>query len=145
MRWAAFLVMPMTLLLGGCSYAYDIVASIQGGKVTFRADADRPKLFAPNACVTWFRVSKYDEQSQTENVVWSFEPRNARQTGNACVAEYPITYGVVPSAAREPVPAQPLRAGVRYEIEARGPGIDGSGAFTLRQVLVLENLPAPVG
>ena len=142
MRPAAFVVLASVLLLGGCTYTYAIVASVEGGRVTFRPDSGRPKLLAPDACITRFSVTAYDAESKTEDIVWSFEPPESHGS-NSCIADFPITYGSVPPATYEAVPAQPLREGIRYEVRATGPGITGGGAFNVRRMPILENLGSP--
>jgi hypothetical protein len=128
MRTLTALVLSSMLMLGGCTYRYSIKATLAEGTVIFHPDGQR--LFGPRACITWFTVAAEGEE------VWAFGPPASQ--GNRCIADFPLTYGALPAGAVQAAPPKPIREGAVYVVEARGPGITGTGRFLVRRALVLD-------
>jgi hypothetical protein len=140
------------LMLGGCSYSYDILAKMIDGRLTFVVS---PNSFRkPASCLTMVMVAQ-DPQSdgQTgpngegevghEGIVWWDE------VGRECSTRFPVTYGVrlagsprsLEAAARQ-IDAKPLRPGIIYEVHiTSGSTGYGVGRFRLVPNGGVENIP----
>ncbi|WP_148291517.1 hypothetical protein [Brevundimonas abyssalis] len=150
------LVITSFLLLGGCSYAYDILATMIDGQLTFIVDpSSRTK---PSSCLTMIVVSAQDRQRRMEaqpgddaqpvntGVVWW------NRVGYDCETHFPVTYGVPlageprsPEQADYEVEAKPLTPGVIYEVGATAGATGyGGGRFRLTGDGRVENIPRHV-
>lgn len=147
------LAMTSVLLLGGCSYAYDILATMIDGRLTFIVDPDSPSR--PSSCLTRITVAARDLQGRSEagpgdnarlvdaGVVW----RNG--VGFDCKTRFPVVYGVplegepaAPEQAGRDVTARRLIPGVVYEVSATAGATGyGGGRFRLTADGGVENLP----
>lgn len=144
------------LLLGGCSYAYDILATMIDGRLTFIVDPNsRTK---PSSCLTTIIVSAQDRERRVEadpgddaelvnaGVVWW------NSVGYDCRTRFPVTYGVPlagePTSAEQAgheVEAKQLAPGVIYEVTATAGATGyGGGRFRLTGNGTVENLPRNV-
>lgn len=147
------LAVASLLLLGGCSYAYGILATIVEGRLTFVVDPNsRPKL---SSCLTRITVAAQDRQGRAEaapgdnaelvkaGVVWW------NSVGYDCETRFPVAYGVAlsgdprtPEQAEREVAAKQLIPGVVYEVSATvGATGYGGGMFRLTADGGVENLP----
>lgn len=141
------------LMLGGCSYTYDILATMIDGRLTFVVDpSSRSK---PSSCLTTIIVSAQDRQSRVKaapsdnaqlasaGVVWW------NSVGYDCETRFPVAYGVplageprTPEQAGREVAAKQLTAGVIYEVSATAGATGyGGGRFRLTAEGEVENLP----
>lgn len=147
------LVIACVLLLGGCSYAFDVLARMIDGRLTFVAD---PKSRSkPSSCLTTITVMAQDRQGRAEA-----EPSDNAQMVNAgvvwwnsvgydCKTHFPVVYGVplagdpnISAQAEREVVAKQLIPGVVYEVTAvSGATGYGGGRFRLTAGGEVENLP----
>jgi hypothetical protein len=148
------LAMASLLLLGGCSYAYGILATLVEGRLTFIVDpSSRPK---PQSCLTRITVAAQDPQNRAEaapgdnaqmvnaGVMWW------NSVGYDCETRFPIAYGIplsgdarTPEQAEREVAAKQLIPGVVYEVSATvGATGYGGGRFRLTADGRVENLPS---
>lgn len=100
------LLITSLLLLGGCSYAYDILATMIDGRLTFIVDPN--SRAEPSSCLTRITVVAQDRQVRSEA-----EPGDNAQLVNAgvvwwnsvgydCKTRFPVVYGVPLAGSREP-------------------------------------------
>ena len=144
------------LLLSGCSYAYEILATMIDGRLTFIVDPRSQTK--PSSCLTTIIVSAQDRQRRVEanpgddaglvnaGVVWW------NSVGYDCQTRFPVTYGVPlageprsPEEAPYEVEAKRLTPGVIYEVAATAGATGyGGGRFRLTGNGTVENLPRNV-
>ena len=148
------LVITGVLLLGGCSYTYDILATMIDGRLTFVVD---PRSRArPSSCLTTIIVSEQDRQGRvparpgdnaglvSHGVVWWNSVGHDR-----CETRFPVAYGVplagspaTPEQADREVAAKPLIPGVIYEVSASAGATGyGGGRFRLTADGKVESFP----
>lgn len=156
MLWPRALIIASVFLLGGCSYTYDILATMVDGRLTFIVDpASRSK---PSACLTTIIVSAQDREHRVEaepgdnnglvnaGVVWW------NSVGYECETRFPVTYGVplageprTPEQVEREVAAKQLTPGVIYEVMASAGATGyGGGRFRLTGNGTVENIPRKV-
>jgi hypothetical protein len=128
LRLAQCLLLPTVLM--GCSYRYEVKATERNGKIVFEPEKDRG-----SGCLSNFEV-----KDQNGKLVWKIDA--GEYLPPPCVDKFPLVYGVVPKGMAEPVHAEPLRAGVRYRIDAWD-GDTYFGAFKFRAGIVVENIDQP--
>jgi len=147
------LIIASVFLLSGCSYTYDILATMIDGRLTFIID---PKSRSkPSACLTTIMVSAQDRDRRVEaepgdnnglinaGVVWW------NSVGYDCETRFPVTYGVplaggprTPEQVEREVAAKQLAPGVIYEVVATAGATGyGGGRFRLTEDGRVENLP----
>ena len=143
-------------MLGGCSYTYDILATMIDGKLAFVVDPKSPSK--PSSCLTTITVAAQDRQSRVRA-----EPNDNVQLVNAgvvwwnsvgyeCSTRFPVTYGIPlageprsPEQVNREVHAKPLTPGVIYEVVVvSGATGYGGGRFRLTASGGVENLPQRV-
>lgn len=116
-RTVALLLLP--LLLTSCSYAYDVLAVVRGGKIVLMVD---PKSHKQPTCLHFVEV-----RSDVE-MLWR---ESAGDNGN-CANNFPIAYGVEFKGKPAHVLAKPLRRGVVYTVNAVSPASGyGEGKFII--------------
>jgi hypothetical protein len=150
------LIIASVFLLGGCSYTYDILATMIDGRLTFIVDPDSRSK--PSACLTTIIVSAQDRERRVEaepgennglvnaGVVWW------NSVGYECETRFPVTYGVplageprTPEQVEREVAAKQLTPGVIYEVTATAGATGyGGGRFRLTGNGTVENLPRKV-
>lgn len=139
------------LMLGSCSFGYDLVARVDGGRIVFDASDARPGWFFGELCVSGVHVTSDeetgvlpepgDDEALVTNgrAAWWVE-----ENANQCMESLPIAYGRTPAHSRVRVAAKPLKPGVVYRVSTGGHGGYGSGRFRLSRDGRVENLgPSP--
>lgn len=137
------MILAGLLMLGGCSYIYDIVAVMIDGRLAFVVDQNSQ---SKPSCLTRVEVREVRARGDSDLSVWE-----AGQPG-ACENPFPIFYGqpilgeaVSPNQALPTVSAKPLQIGVIYEVSASSS--EGSGYAVTRFRLIesgrVENLGMP--
>ena len=139
------------LALGSCSYTYDLLAVVIGGRLAFIVDPSSDRK--PN-CIRSIDVSvdkggphakpaKGDEELSVTNggVYWQ-KTFNVGSYPNP----FPVFYGAplkgVPSRDVGSVEAKPLHVGVLYEVTAESSGSGyGGGWFRITEERRVENFP----
>lgn len=143
MHLRAFVVLCLALLLSGCSYSYDLLATMIGGRVAFVVD---PTSDRKSDCINAITV-EMDDPTQGRDAVG--EERWFEQTSYNCDNPFPILYGV-PLKGGPPesgpqyatVKPKPLKVGVIYSVSTTtGATGSGGGRFRLRADGTVENLP----
>jgi hypothetical protein len=117
-RTGAFAAMAMLSLSGCQPPEYTVLASKNGSTISFTGSD------ASNSLLAWGDDGIYAEDftvyaGQTE--IWAI--RRMPATGCRSTDDgdpYPVTYGITPRCWVEAIPAQRLRSGVVYRIEADG-------------------------
>lgn len=135
MRIAArILAVAGLILLGSCSYTFDIEARMIDGKVTFVVAPDS-RSKPGNSCVGTIMVA------DDEGIVWQ------DHVGQPCATRFPVVYGLPLRGVADPEFAdlktgpRPLRTGVVYDVMANvGIGY-GEGRFRLTEDGRVETLP----
>lgn len=132
---------PLTMLLGGCSYSYDVLAVVRAGQIVFIVD---PKSPSSASCIRRIEVAAVGERSS----VW----RESVDYDDDCANKFPVSYGVSFKGRHQPewptIKASPLRRGVIYEVgTTTGATGYGAGRFIIRSDGRVENLawPEPSG
>jgi hypothetical protein len=146
------LVIAIVLVLGGCSYSYDILATMIDGRLTFIVDPNSRSK--PSSCLTTIVVAAQDREHPVEaepgdnvglvdaGIVWW------NSVGYECETRFPVTYGVplaggpiTPEEVEREVAAKQLTPGVVYEVVASAGIGHGGGRFRLTAAGEVENLP----
>ena len=131
-------ILPLAVVLGSCSYLYDVVAVLQDGRVAF---AVAPDSRQQPECLRRVEVVA-EEQSQT---VW----RESVSHEDACANRFPLVYGQRLSGQHQQggspdTSPQSLQRGIVYEIvTTSGSTGYGGGRFVIRADGGIENLPYP--
>ena len=147
------LAVASILFLGGCSYDYDILATMIDGRLTFVVDPH--SRARPSSCLTKITVETQDRQGRVEAEPGdNVQPVNASvvwlsSVGYNCKTRFPVTYGIPLAGRPRPgelpdrqVAAKQLSPGIIYEVWATvGATGYGSGRFRLTADGVVENLP----
>ncbi|MGH6614183.1 hypothetical protein [Sphingomonas sp.] len=129
------------LLLGSCSYTYELLATVINGRLAFVVDPTSRKT---PTCINAIDVVAHDEARAREapgddpsligsGTFWS------ERVGFDCVDQFPILYGALlkgrprlTDQQRGSVAAKPLRIGVIYDvIVVTGATGYGGGAFRI--------------
>ena len=167
MRPSGYLALPFLLTLSGCSYSYDILAVVIGGRLAFMVD---PRSERSPDCLNAIEVQTDEEANATPEPGDDFT-RVAygtywyQRASYKCKTPFPIFYGSAlkggppeDSGVVENLPAsedetgmlarpdfvkpKPLRVGVVYRISTTtGSTGYGGGAFRIRPNRTVENLP----
>jgi len=132
-RTAAFSL--LAVLLGGCSYRYEVLAVVRGGQIAFIVD---PKSSSSPSCIR--RIEIFGDSRRAP--VW----RESVDYDDDCANEFPVAYGTQFRGRHQQewptISAQPLRPGVVYEvITTSGATGYGGGRFVLKADGSVENLP----
>lgn len=151
MSLARILIVASVLLLSGCSYTFDILATMVDGRLTFIVDPQSARK--PSSCLTNISVTVDDRPSlpttQSDDEAQAFEQGYAwwNAVGYECGTRFPITYGV--PLVGEPrsefadieVAARPLEPGVIYRVNATSGSTGyGEGRFKLSASGGVENV-----
>jgi len=143
MRSRALGVTCLALLLTGCSYSYELLASIIGGRLAFIVDqaSDRE----PD-CINAITVEMDDPAHGSDP---PGEEHWFERASYDCKNPFPIFYGVAlkggppengPQYAT--VSAKPLKVGIIYTVSTTSGATGyGGGRFRLRANGSVENLP----
>lgn len=138
------------VLLSSCSYAYDILAVVQHGRLMFVVD---PKSRNHPSCLREIEVTvrsdhgataaSGDDESRVDHGTFWFE---SVDYADGCANTYPLPYGSSLSGKalsdRGKVTPKPLRREVEYDVRATtGATGYGSGQFILHRNGRVENLP----
>ncbi|MET3435812.1 hypothetical protein [Sphingomonas sp. 1185] len=137
MRKLGQIAIGFALMLGGCSYGYDVMALSGSGGVQF---AIAPGSRHSPSCVRLIEVYAIDESVP----VW----RDSVVYDDDCANMFPVAYGAALQGRHEPewpvIPAKPLRPGIVYEVHTTtGATGYGGGRFRIRPDGSIENV-APV-
>ena len=167
MRLSRYLTVPFALALSGCSYSYDLLAVVIGGRLAFIVD---PRSARSPDCLNVIEVQTDEEANATA------EPSDDltrvgygtywyERVSYGCKNPFPVFYGSAlkggppeDSGVVEALPAsegqtgtharpdhvkpKPLKVGVVYRIRTTtGATGYGSGAFRIRPNRTVENLP----
>ena len=122
------------MLLGGCSYSYEVLAVARGGQIAFIVD---PKSSSSPSCIR--RIEVYGDGERAP--VW----RESVDYEDDCANEFPVAYGTRFKGRHQQewptISAQPLRPGVVYEVStATGATGYGGGRFVIKADGRVENL-----
>lgn len=125
MRLVRMSAVTLLLCLCGCSYSYDVVASVENGQVVFRSASQHSH--APD-CLRRIEVYSIVERK----TVW----RDSVDYDDDCANEFPVTYGVRLKGKKQPewptIPAIRLQIGSEYEVSTTtGATGYGGGRFHL--------------
>ena len=125
----------LAILLGSCSYSYDLIAAIRNGQIVIDVD---PAASQHPACLRRIEVSAEDsrEAAWLESVSYNED----------CANKFPLPYGYRLRGKHLPdsreVAAKPLRREIVYEVNATtGATGYGGGRFVIHADGRLENLP----
>lgn len=149
-----WLLLPLLpLVLGSCSYTYDLKAIVIGGRLAFVVDPKSPR---DASCLNGISViasgeakakaAPGDDISRVKYGTFWYE-----RLDYDCADEFPILYGQRFKGKRTPlgqvievVAAKPLRVGIVYEVTSTtGAGGYGGGAFKIMPDHTVLNVPAP--
>ena len=126
---------PLTMLLGGCSYSYDVLAVVRAGQIVFIVD---PKSPSSASCIRRIEVAAVGERSS----VW----RESVDYDDDCANKFPVSYGVSFKGRHQPewptIKASPLRRGVIYEV---GTTTGATGSVLMSGVNLHGGVAATVG
>lgn len=127
MRAKTIIVVLLSVALGGCSYEYDIIATVRDGRIVFVVD---PESSHAPSCVRRVEVSVVGAR----DYAW----RESVDYDDACADKFPIVYGVSFKGSNQPewpaIPAKLLRRGVTYEVSTTtGATGYGAGRFSIRE------------
>ena len=133
------------LLLGSCSYVFDVRAVAIGGRLAFvSADGDYD-------CVANINVS-VGPRTAPVAVPAPGDDRGLVVNGGAywwtdnhpgeCALDFPILYGADGPSQRTRVAPKILRVGVPYAVNTQGQGAYGTGCFRITAERRLDNLPS---
>lgn len=122
------------MLLGGCSYSYEVLAVARGGQIAFIAD---PKSSTAPSCIR--RIEVYGEGERAP--VW----RESVDYEDDCANEFPVVYGTRFKGRHQQewptISAQQLRPGIVYEVSTTtGATGYGGGRFVIKVDGRVENL-----
>jgi len=127
--------MPLTLALSGCSYSYDVVASVRDGRLVLMIDPSSPQK---PSCLRRVEIIPKDGR----NPVWE----ESVGYDDDCANRFPLPYGTRLKGQHQEgqgvVQAQQLRRGVIYDISTTtGATGYGGGRFIVHSNGSVENLP----
>ena len=144
-------MLAAALSLSGCSYSYEVIAIVIGGKIAF--------IVSPNSSSRPSCVREVEVLADRENRA-NAGPGDDKgrvgygtfwrdQVGHHCTNSFPVFYGVALKGealqldqSTGSVSAKPLRVGVTYEVNTvSGAAGYGSGAFKItsdRKVINLQ-------
>jgi len=125
----------MTVALSGCSYSYEVVASLEGGRVIFAVSPKSPQR--PD-CVR--RIEVIPENGQTASWEESVDYEDD------CANRFPLPYGATLKGHHQEgvqtAVAKPLQRGVIYQISTTtGATGYGGGRFVIQSDGHVVNLP----
>lgn len=134
MKQRLAILAPLAMLLGGCSYSYDVIAVVRDGRIVFVVD---PKSSSSPSCLRRIEVSAVDERES----VW----RESVDYDDDCANKFPIPYGESFKGRHQPewpaIKASPLRRGVVYEVgTTTGATGYGGGRFIINSDGRVKNL-----
>jgi hypothetical protein len=142
----AFRLMALAslLMLGGCSYIYDIAAVMIDGRLAFVVDQEsgrKPSCVSTVSVVLDVRAVKHPDG--VDPFLWK------EGQLSDCANTFPIFYGQrikgeapSPDHVLDTLPAKPLKIGVIYEVHILSEGSGyGGGRFRLTADGRVENLP----
>ena len=126
--------MLLAASLGGCSYSYDLIASVRNGQIVI--DVDPTSSHHP-ACLRRIEISAEDEREAAWLESVSYD--------DACANKFPLPYGYLLRGKHQPdnreVAAKPLRRETIYEVTATtGATGYGNGRFIVHADGRVENL-----
>lgn len=127
--------MLLAVSLGGCSYSYDLIASVRNGQIVIDVD---PASSQHPVCLRRIEVSAEDvrEAAWLESVSYDDD----------CANKFPLPYGYRLRGAHQrdsqEITAKPLRRETIYEVTATtGATGYGGGRFVIHADGKVENLP----
>lgn len=130
----ALLLLWSIIILSGCSYGYDVVATLENGQITFRID---PRSNSKPSCLRQIEVTAEDERESVWLASVSYD--------DGCANKFPIKYGSSfegqPQPEWQTIRAKPIRPGIIYEVNTTtGATGYGRGRFTIKTDGQLVNL-----
>ena len=145
----AFLVLAC-ISLNGCSYAYELLAVVRDGQLTFVVD---PKSRQHPECIRQIDVSSVKRrrlkaaqgEDRTKTGYGTFWSQSINYD-DGCANKFPVAYGVVLAGQRQldrgSVNAKPLVRGIEYEISTTTSATGyGFGYFMIDASGRVINLP----
>jgi hypothetical protein len=131
------LSLSLALALGSCSYGYDVLAVVRGGRLVFIVDPASP---SHPSCVRRIEVTA---EGSAQETVWQ---ANVGYDDD-CANTFPLAHGAPIKGRLQPedpfIPAKPLRRGVIYDLSTTSGATGyGGGRFVVREDGRIRNLPA---
>ena len=126
----------------GCSYGYDVMATVIGGRLAFVSADDAYTCLANVRVNAVNGTTATPEPGDHEGLVlnggafWETDGPISD-----CVSDFPVFYGVVPPGANQLVAPKRLQVGVIYSVNTEGHGAYGFGCFRISESRRVENLP----
>ncbi|WP_157083207.1 hypothetical protein [Novosphingobium lentum] len=119
------MLVALSMALGGCSYAYNLLALMRDGHIVFIVDPKSPSV---PSCLRRIEVSAEGERS----CVW----RDSVDYEDACANKFPIPFGAKLTGHPQPewptIDAKLLRPGIIYEVSTTtGATGYGEGRFMI--------------
>lgn len=128
--------------LQGCSYGYDVIATVVDGRLAFVSANDDftciANIFVTAEDGTRAAAAPQDEVGLVANggaFWWTDAPVID------CTMNFPVFYGSFPGELRHDVLPKPLKVGAVYAVSTEGEGANGNGCFRITPERRVENLP----
>lgn len=123
-----------TIILSGCSYVYDVIATLENGQITFSID---PRSRSKPSCLSRIEVTAEDDRGSAWLASVSYDDH--------CANKFPIKYGSRFEGQPQPewptIRAKPIRPGIIYEVTTTtGATGYGWGRFIIKTNGQLVNL-----